>query len=579
MASRLLAGQDEGSKGTAKRIHQKHRPVGIYRDGNVRQRAVDACQIHAFRICETLATLYGGSRWGQLWKVCLLEISVDHGLTQYRLSKEIRAFEAFMRLSPGEEAAAQLVINDFTSIVKNIVPTNPLTLLGSRSSGLASPTSDFDFSISMPSSESQVTEILTTLNPRQLITASIRALRKIEKGLRKSEQIVDTEMVAARVPLVSCKHRATGLNIQLQTMSPYQAAQQYTAAYLAELPSLRPLYILIRHFLEIRDLTTVFEGGLGSYTILMMIVTALKHASGRFAADDLGGQLLHVLDFYGNKDLYKHGFSANPPRVFDKSKNKKWPMEERIARAKDPQLRGIDEIVQKSDVRKPYLLCLQDPASHFNDLGKNAYAIKHIQATFQRAREGILKSFHNRKTLRGTEEWSALNAMVRGNYKDFELDRRRIERCVDRDTTLRPLDTSTDSVQSFFENRLRTYKGNQEADEFGANPKTFNSLLPDLKSRRRNTISFLNPLIRKNNTSTQDTAFQKHLIASSTNKNRQPHEDSAPAKQTRENVAASTLGASQSDYSAANMKRMAASMQAKIRRDETNSTNKFRKVL
>ena len=413
-----------------------------------------------------------------------------------------------MRLSPGEEAAAQLVINEFTSIVKNIVPTNPLTLLGSRSSGLASPTSDFDFSISMPSYESQATGTLTTLNPRQLTTASIRALRKIEKGLRKSEQIVDTEMVAARVPLVSCKHRATGLNIQLQTMSPFQAAQQYTAAYLAELPSLRPLYVLIRHFLEIRDLTTVFEGGLGSYTILMMIVTALKHASGRFATDDLGGQLLHVLDFYGNTDLYKHGFSANPPRVFDKSKNKKWPMGERIARAKDPQLRGIDEIVQKSEIRKPYLLCLQDPASHFNDLGKNAYAIKHVQATFQKAREGILKSFHNRKTLGVTEEWSALNAMVRANYKDFELDRRRIERCVDRDTILGPLDTSTDSIKSFFEKRLRTYKGNQEADEFGANPKTLNSILPDLKSRRRNTNSFLNPLIRKHSTSTQDTDFK-----------------------------------------------------------------------
>ena len=235
--------------------------------------------------------------------------------------------------------------------------------------------------MSIPSPGLESAETIATLNPRQLIRDSLNVLRTIEKGLRRSGRIIDIEIVTAHAPLVNCIHRATGLKISLQTMAKFQATQQYTAAYLAEIPPLRPLYVLIRHTLEMRNLTTVFDGGLGSYTILMIIVTALKHASGKFAPQDLGAQLLHILDFYGNADLYKQGFSANPPRVFGQSKYKQWPLDERSARSNDPQLRGMDEIVQKSETRKPYLLCLQDPANYFNDPGKNAYAIKHIQIT------------------------------------------------------------------------------------------------------------------------------------------------------------------------------------------------------
>ncbi|KAL2045230.1 hypothetical protein N7G274_002313 [Stereocaulon virgatum] len=426
-----------------------------------------------------------------------------------RLSNEIRAFEAYMSLSPTEEAAAQLVIAEFTSIINHLAPTYSLTLLGSRSSGLASPTSDLDVSMSIPSSSLESTETTETLNPRQLIRNSSVVLRTIEKGLRRSGQVTDIEMITARIPLVNCKHRATGLKIQLQTMASFKAAQQYTAAYLAEFPSLRPLYVVIRHFLEMRNLTTVFEGGLGSYTILMMIVTALKHASGKFAPQDLGAQLLHVLDFYGNADLYKQGFSANPPRVFEKTKYKQWPLDERPSRSNDPQLRGIDEIVQKSETRKPYLLCLQDPANFFNDLGRKAYAIKHIQVTFKHAHSKILKVFEDRDSNRPAGGRRALSAMLKANYKDFEIDRHKIECYVKRRATFQEaVDRTDDSVKSYFEQRLQTYQETQEAKRLGTDPQASDLTSENLNFKKIITSYTLDPYLRKHITHVGESAHR-----------------------------------------------------------------------
>jgi len=380
------------------------------------------------------------------------------------LSEEIKAYELYMRLTPAEEKAAQSVISDITSITRDHLGDTPLVLLGSRSTGLATPLSDFDLTFpAMPSMDVSAESIL--IGDRQkLKSQALSSLRKIQQSLHRSVRLKGTEVVTARVPILETQHQATGLRIQIQTMAPYQPAQEYTVAYLNEMPSIRPLYIILRYFLEIRDLTTVYEGGLGSYSLLMMIVTALKHSSGTFATDDLGGQLLYILHFYGSADLYRFGFSANPPRMFDKI-SKGCSMAERLNRSKDPQLRGIDEIVRNQNSRKPYLLSLQDPANDSNDLGKNAYAIKHIQATFIKARESIVNSLQRRGDFAKAETWSCLDYLVRADYTAFEAKRSRVERSTNRQMP-RDRDYSQYRVQEDFLRRVefRDEEGMKSAD-------------------------------------------------------------------------------------------------------------------
>ena len=373
-----------------------------------------------------------------------------------------------MRLSPREEAAAQLVISDVISVVRTKSAVKPLTLLGSRSTGLATPISDFDFTFALPHSLPggwKIPPSVDSLSHPEFTKSEIKqtarkALAKMVAYFHSSSNFGETEFVQfARVPIIRSKHIATGLDVQIQTMAPYQAAHEHTIAYLSEFPSLRPLYILLRYCLELRNLTTVFEGGLGSYSILMMIVTALKHSSGKFASDDLGGQLMYVLEFYGKANLYEVGFSANPPRVFKKQKKGcSLSLEERNVRLNDPQLSGIDQMTTFYP-RKPYLLCLQDPANDLNDLGKNAYAIKHIQATFCRLRESIERKM--KKTTVKDSDGSTLcylKRLVSADYRHFEAGRIRVERFAD-PKIRNGRDFTNKSILPRYEERLNWYKG------------------------------------------------------------------------------------------------------------------------
>ena len=374
-----------------------------------------------------------------------------------------------MRLSPAEDAAAQLVHSDVTLALQELLSTKSLTLLGSRSTGLAAPTSDFNYRIDIDYPEQSSTNGSPEVITRTAKSTRKRVIEGIWRGLKESKDIATTKLVFAPVPIIKCRHHATGLRIQFETMSPSQASQQYTAAYLSEFPSLRPLYILIRHFLEIRGLTAVSRGGLGSYTILMMIVAALKDSRGEFAPDDVGGQLLHVLNFYGNANLYDNGFSVEPPRTFKKRKRKR-SREERKAIYSDLQLRGIENLIKNSSRRRPYLLCLQDPANAYNDLGRPSYAIKHIQLTFKEMHTSIEKALSDPGLTQKTEDRSFLAPMVRADYSFFEIARRKIECCNKSDAELNPQDADEDTISALLERRLKIYGGEMEEDDLPFNP-------------------------------------------------------------------------------------------------------------
>ena len=375
-----------------------------------------------------------------------------------------------MSLSPAEEAAAQLVHSDVTLALQGLLSTKSLTLLGSRGTGLAAPTSDFNYRIDIDTPKRPATNKSPEMTTNAAKSTRERVLEGIWRRLKKSKDIAPTKLVFAPVPIIKCRHRATGLRIQFQVMAPSQASQQYTAAYLHEFPSLRPLYILIRHFLEIRGLTAVSQGGLGSYTILMMIVAALKHSGAKVLPDDLGGQLLRVLNLYGNINLCDFGFSVEPPHIF----NKKKPKQSRAERSNfhsDPQFQGMVYLTKcsRGGARKPYLLCLQDPADAYNDLGRPSYAIKHIQLIFRNMRTFIKKHHSRRGLTQESEDWSFLAPMVRADYSSFEITRRDIEHCNTPDAGFNPEDVDEDTISALLERRLKTYRRVMEAESLPSN--------------------------------------------------------------------------------------------------------------
>lgn len=337
-----------------------------------------------------------------------------------------------MKLSPVEDEAARLFTAEVKSIVRKTYPKNPLIPIGSHSTGLADRLSDFDFTLSFPCIQKSPLERGPSSTRPFARKAGRRALLDIYRSLDRSSQFRDIEHINARVPIIKAIHTKTQFRVELQTLSSHEASREYSMYYVAEFPTLRPLYIVIRSALHLRHLNVVHEGGLGSYSILMMIVNALKHASGKYAQNDLVNHFLHVLDFYSNANLYRVGFSPDPPRIFRKTRGK-ISAEDKIASMQDPVLQGIDTL-RKLDPKKPYLLCLQDPANAVNDLGCKAYGIKHIQEFFRVIRKDLTT---NMKAWDGNgdfkEPWHArglLAPLLAADYSKLEEKRDAVEQWV-----------------------------------------------------------------------------------------------------------------------------------------------------
>ena len=347
-----------------------------------------------------------------------------------------------MEHSAIEKEASRILISDIRGLIAKRYPHNPLLVIGSCGTGLADRLSDIDLALSFPDLEKKPFErgpsSLKIKNQKRLK----RALFLLQAILDRSNLFQgDVELIHARVPIVRAEHRATGLRVELQTLFPHNIAQEYVASYLAEYPTLRTLFIIFRSALHIRYLNNVHLGGLGSYPTLIMIVNALKHASGRFASDDLASQFLYILDFYGNADLYKYGFSPDPPRQFLKQKEgRKMTAEEKDTRMQDPMLRGI-EIMNTFDGRKPYLLCLQDPADPTNDLGKRAYGIKHVQEMFRKFSQQLkdqMKEWDEGKD--DQNPYGLLGNFLEASYSALDYQRRKMRKWLtERDPSLVPM--------------------------------------------------------------------------------------------------------------------------------------------
>ncbi|KAL8862626.1 MAG: hypothetical protein Q9178_001124 [Gyalolechia marmorata] len=340
--------------------------------------------------------------------------------------REIIAFEKYMAPSHEELKATRSVASEVQSLILSTLNDVSCAVIGSYSTGLALPFSDIDFAVSFPAVESEVA--IHNKSPRGLQFQKIyrKGLYKIFGAFRSDANFTQPELVCARIPIARAIHRKTNQEIQVQIQTGGNAQQQHTLAYQAEYPSLRPLYVVLRSCLEMRGLSRPYEGGLGSYPILISIVNALKHASGQHDPHDLGSQLLHVLQFYESSDLCRYGFSADPPRLFRKDK-RSMAAEERLRRAADPVLSGIDTMAKLNPLR-PYLLCLQDPADPKNDLGRRAYAIKHIQETFAVSRRSMVEAMEvwNRQTNKPVTSVGLLDALVHANYGHLESERTRL---------------------------------------------------------------------------------------------------------------------------------------------------------
>ncbi|OCL11532.1 hypothetical protein AOQ84DRAFT_335749 [Glonium stellatum] len=337
-----------------------------------------------------------------------------------RLSLELSAFHSYMMPTPDEQAARERVIRELRTLSSEILPDYQCEVFGSERTGLALAISDVDLRLHFSPSQTDP-DSLPEMAPRHRFRKQMTGkLAQLNNGLQKSGRFILCYLRNARYPLISAQHQESGLDIQIVGSNDTSISRIYIKKYVEQYPGLRELFTTLKVMFDVRGLSDVFRGGLGSYSIFMMAVASLVHAP-HVQSNDLSQRLLTFLNFWSTFDTYKFGLSIEPAEMF--AKNSKLI-------ATKAQLKILEELnsMQRSwsdigqvDPAQPYLLCLQDPADATNDLGKKAFGIKHVQATFK-AIEKELK-----KDIQENQKASLLAPLVGCSYALFKERREKLE--------------------------------------------------------------------------------------------------------------------------------------------------------
>jgi non-canonical poly(A) RNA polymerase PAPD5/7 len=109
-------------------------------------------------------------------------------------------------------------------------------------------------------------------------------LKALAKALTRSGLAKNIQVIAnARVPIIKFVETRSNIpfDISFDVANGPEAADFIKAAMEA-LPPLRPLCLVLKIFLQQRELNEVYQGGIGSYALLVMLLTHLQmHPSKR----------------------------------------------------------------------------------------------------------------------------------------------------------------------------------------------------------------------------------------------------------------------------------------------------------
>lgn len=235
-----------------------------------------------------------------------------------RLTLEIQAFHEYIRPSRAESIARKHVIEQVRKHVREVLPEYILEVFGSERTGVAFAVSDIDLRL-VPSSvvsDPAQAKLPPSVEKRAKLRSDLMRLHKRFRNMYRDDYMLPT-VRWARYPLLSLQDRASGLDIQVVLANDTSSSREFMHRYMTEYPYLPQLYSVIKATMDVRGLSDVFRGGIGSYSLFMMIVATLKHNP--HPRNDAAGALIHFLRFWSNFQAEHHGVSIEPPELFDKS--------------------------------------------------------------------------------------------------------------------------------------------------------------------------------------------------------------------------------------------------------------------
>ena len=184
---------------------------------------------------------------------------------------------------------------------------------------------------------------LTDLNKSRLLAELARAMR----------MAYITDVVAiiskARVPIIKFVTNEGRLNvdISLNQMNGISAGKIINQ-YLDVLPGARPLILVVKAFLSQRSMNEVFTGGIGSYSVICLVISFLQlhpklRRSELIPELNLGTLLIEFFELYGRNFNYDEvGISIRRGGYYYSKRQRGWLRERQnfLLSIEDPQDKG-----------------------------------------------------------------------------------------------------------------------------------------------------------------------------------------------------------------------------------------------
>lgn len=187
--------------------------------------------------------------------------------------------------------------------------------------------------------------------------------------------------------------------------------------YLDSLPGSRELITVVKYFLSQRSMNEVFTGGLGSYSVICLVVSFMQmhpklRRSEMDARRNLGTLLLEFFELYGRSFNYDTvGISLRRGGSYFSKQQRGW-----TKRGGNPA---------------PFLLSIEDPQNPDNDISAGSYGLPKVKMTFGGAYDMLRQRMFDRAAQilvrdqwneganvdtshlpDGTEEWSILSCVM-----------------------------------------------------------------------------------------------------------------------------------------------------------------------
>ncbi|CAO3673578.1 unnamed protein product [Umbelopsis vinacea] len=206
-----------------------------------------------------------------------------------RLNMEMNDLVEYLSPTEEEHTMRRFAVHRIRQCAQLIYPSCSVEVFGSFETRLYLPTSDIDLVLFYDGRDAHDTT---------------KVLSKLAEGLRKQGVTYAVKVISkAKVPIIKFEESFTGFNIDvsLNTANGVQSAE-VVKEMLIQAPALGPLTLIFKHWLGLLELNEVFTGGLGSYAVVLMVMSSLQtHPKVDMVdtMDNLGVLFVDLLELYG----------------------------------------------------------------------------------------------------------------------------------------------------------------------------------------------------------------------------------------------------------------------------------------